>query len=52
MKRSTFTEKQIAFALRPADSGAAVAEVCRKPGASGASSYNGKKTCGGVSSAA
>jgi len=34
MKRSKFTEEQIAFALRQAKSGTAVAEVCRKMGVS------------------
>jgi len=32
MKRSKFTEEQIAFALHQADTGTAVAEVCRKVG--------------------
>lgn len=30
MEKSKFTEEQIAFALRQAESGAIVAEVCRK----------------------
>lgn len=30
MKRSKFTEAQIAFILRQAEEGTAVAEVCRK----------------------
>jgi putative transposase len=34
MKRSKFTEEQIAFALRQAESGTAVTEVCRKMDAS------------------
>jgi hypothetical protein len=32
MKKSKFTEQQIAFALRKAESGTRVAEVCRKLG--------------------
>ena len=34
MKRSRFTEEQIAFALRQAEGGTAVGEVCRKMGIS------------------
>ena len=30
MKRKRFTDEQIAFALRQAESGVAVKEVCRK----------------------
>ena len=32
MKRSKFTEEQIAFALHQVDSGTSVDEVCRKIG--------------------
>jgi len=32
MKRSKFTEEQIAFALHQVDTGTAVEEVCRKVG--------------------
>jgi Transposase len=32
MKKSKFTEQQIAFALQRAESGTAVAEVCREDG--------------------
>jgi putative transposase len=35
MKNSKFAEEQIAFALRQADSGTRVVEVCRKMGISG-----------------
>ena len=51
MKKSKFTEEQIAFALRQAESGTTVAEVCRKMGISEATFYNWKKKyCGlGVS---
>ena len=34
MKKSRFTEEQIAFALRQSESGTAVEEICRKPGVS------------------
>lgn len=34
MKRSKFTEEQIAFVLRQVESGTTVAEVCRKMGVS------------------
>ena len=51
MKKSKFTEEQIAFALRQAESGTTVAEVCRKMGISEATFYNGKKmSLTGVSS--
>jgi putative transposase len=32
MKRSYFTSEQIVFALRQAESGTSVAEICRKMG--------------------
>ncbi len=34
MKKTQYTEEQIAFALRQAEHGASVAEVCRKMGVS------------------
>ena len=43
MKRSKFTEEQIAFALKQAESGITVAEVCRKIGVSENTFYNWKK---------
>ena len=43
MKKSKFTEGQIVFALRQAEEGAKVAEVCRKMGISEATFYNWKK---------
>lgn len=43
MKKSKFTEEQIAFALRQAESGTTVGEVCRKMGVSEATFYNWKK---------
>jgi hypothetical protein len=39
MKKSKFTEEQIAFALHQADTGTSVEEVCRKIGISHASFY-------------
>jgi putative transposase len=48
MKKSKFTEEQIAFALRQAESGTTVAEVCRKIGISDATYYNWKKKYGGL----
>ena len=46
MKRSKFTEEQIAFALHQADTGTAVEEVCRKVGISQATFYAWKKKYG------
>lgn len=43
MKRSKFSEEQIAFALRQAESGTAVADVCRQVGVSEATFYAWKK---------
>ncbi len=43
MKKSRFTEEQIAFALRLADYGTPVAEVCRQVGISEATFYIWKK---------
>ncbi|KTQ84567.1 transposase [Aureimonas ureilytica] len=48
MKKSKFTEAQIAFVLKQADEGTAVAEVCRKAGISAATFYNWRKRYGGV----
>ena len=43
MKRSRFSEAQIAFLLKQADDGTSIGEVCRKAGISGASFYNWRK---------
>jgi putative transposase len=43
MKRSRFTEEQIAYALRQVDSGTAPADVCRQVGVSEATFYLWKK---------
>lgn len=48
MKRSKFTEQQIAFALKQAELGISVEEVCRKLGISDATFYNWKKKYGGL----
>ena len=48
MKKTKFTEEQIAFALRQAETGTRVAEVCRKLGISDATFYNWKKKYGGL----
>jgi putative transposase len=48
MKTTKFTEEQIAFALKQAETGTKVAEVCRKMGISDATFYNWKKKYGGL----
>ena len=48
MKRSKFTDEQICFALKMADTGTKVSEVCRKMGISDATFYNWKKKFGGL----
>lgn len=48
MKRSKFTEAQIAFILRQAEEGTREEEVCRKAGISQATFYNWKKKYGGL----
>lgn len=48
MKKSKFTDQQIAFVLKQAESGVAVSEVCRKVGVSEAKFYNWKKKYGGL----
>ena len=39
MKKSRFTEEQVAYALRQTESGTAVADVCRQIGISEATFY-------------
>ena len=46
MKKSKFTEEQIAFALKQAELGTSVEEVCRKMGISDATFYNWRKKYG------
>ena len=48
MKRSKFGEDQIAFALKQAELGTSVDEVCRKMGISEATFYNWRKKYGGL----
>ena len=48
MKKSKFTGEQIAFALRQAEVGTPVAEVCRKMGVSEATYYRWKQLYGGM----
>ena len=48
MKRSRFTEQQIAFALKQQELGVAVEEICRKLGISDATFYNWKKKFSGL----
>lgn len=49
MKKSRYTEEQIAFALKQADLGVTVPEICRKMGISEATFYNWRKKFGGLS---
>ena len=48
MKKGRFTEEQIAFALRQAETGTAVAEVIRKMGISEQTFYRWKKQYAGM----
>jgi putative transposase len=48
MKKTKFTEAQIVFAIKQAETGVTVAEVCRKMGISEATFYNWKKKYGGL----
>jgi len=50
MKKSKFTEQQIAFALKQAETGTKVAEVCRKLGITEQTFYRWKKKYGGLGS--
>jgi putative transposase len=49
MKKSKFTEEQISWALKQADMGTPVDEVCRKLGIAKATFFNWKKKYGGIS---
>jgi putative transposase len=51
MKRSKFTDQQIVFALKQAETDVSVAEVCRKLGISEATFYNWKKKYDGLGTA-
>ena len=48
MKKSKYTEEQIAFALRQAQTGTRIEEICRKFGISQATFYNWKSKYGGM----
>ena len=48
MKKSRFSEQQIAFALQQAESGTPIEEVCRKLGISEGTFYRWKKVYGGL----
>jgi putative transposase len=48
MKKSKFTDAQIAFVLREAEEGTTSREVCRKAGISEATFYNWRKKYGGL----
>jgi putative transposase len=48
MKRSKFTEAQIAFVLKQAEEGTSIGEVCRKSGISEATFYNWRKKYAGL----
>jgi putative transposase len=48
MKKSKFTEAQIAFAIKQSESGVTVEEICRKLGVSQQTFYNWKKKYGGL----
>jgi putative transposase len=43
VRKSKFTDEQIAFALRQAETGTRVEEICRKMGISDATFYNWKR---------
>jgi len=48
MKKSKFTEAQIVFAIKQAETGTKVEEVCRQLGISQATFFNWKKKYGGL----
>lgn len=48
VKRSKFTQEQIAFALRQAENGTSVGEVCRKMGVSENTFYRWKRKYEGL----
>jgi putative transposase len=48
MKKTAFTEEQIAYALRQAETGTPVADICRKLGVSEQTFYRWKKKFAGM----
>ncbi len=48
MKKSRFSEQQIAYALRQAESGVSIQEITRKMGITEATFYRWKKKFGGM----
>jgi putative transposase len=48
MRKSKFTEEQVALALRQAEAGTPVAEICRKLQVTEATFYRWKKKFGGL----
>lgn len=48
MKKSKFTEAQIAFVLRQSEDGVSVGEVCREAGISEETLYNWRKKYAGL----
>jgi putative transposase len=48
MRRTAFTEEQVAYTLRQAESGTPVAEICRKLGISEQTFYRWKKKFAGI----
>jgi len=48
MKKSRFTEQQIAYALRQAESGVSIQEITRKMGVTEATFYRWKKKFAGM----
>ena len=48
MKKSKFTEAQIVFAIKQAETGTPVEELCRKIGITSAAFYNWKKKYSGL----
>ena len=51
MKKSRYTEEQVVYALRLADSGTPVADVCRQLGIAEATFYVWKKKYGSLGAA-
>ena len=48
MKKSRFTDEQIAFALKQAETGTRIDEICRKMGISDATFYKWRQKYGGL----